>query len=228
MKRPRIVDAMEHIDEELITEAVSYKPKRKRIPTVFKWIAAAACFSLIISTFTVIPALLNDNKEIPTFPNENTHPSHSFNGFVLTAYAANSEDYRLTENVIADAHTVVMQPHVEILLGKYTPLTSSVPGFPFKFDAEDNYEIEVSVENGTLCRWDRNTGVVTNCGKSTAYIKGEILYWGPMSDNGNIEKNSTITVAALYNGDIVGKQEISITANDSFFYSACVDDLKPS
>ena len=31
MKKPRIVDAMEHIDEDLITDAVSYKPKRNRI-----------------------------------------------------------------------------------------------------------------------------------------------------------------------------------------------------
>ncbi len=224
MKKPRIVDAMEHIDEDLITEAVSYRPKRNRIPTATKWIAVAACVTLIISVLTAIPAFLHEDGIMPVFPDENTHNDYPFNGFILTAYAASDEDYTLTENVIADTNAVVMQPHVEILLGKYTPLTSSVPGLPFKFDVEGRYEIEVSVENGSLCRWNQDTGIITNCGNSTSYNKGEILYWGPLLEDGNIENTSTITVVALYNGKIVGKQNISITADDSLFYSACVDD----
>ena len=48
MKKPRIIDAMEHIDEDLITDAVSYKPKRNRISGVSKWIAATACLCLVI------------------------------------------------------------------------------------------------------------------------------------------------------------------------------------
>lgn len=224
MKKPRIVDAMEHIDEDLITDAVSYKPKRNRIPTTTKWIAVAACVTLIISAFTAIPRFLHEDGLIPEISDENTHNEYSFNGFILTAYATSAEDYTLTENIIANTNAVVMQPHVEILLGKYTPLTSSVPGFPFKFDVEGRYEIEVSVENGTLCRWNRDTGIITNCGNSTSYIKGEILYWSPMSEDRTIERNSTITVVALYDGEIVGKQNIAITADDSLFYSACVDD----
>ncbi len=226
MKKPRIVDAMEHIDEDLITEAVSYKPKRNRIPTTTKWIAVAACVALIISAFTAIPALLHEDGLIPGISDENKHYDYSFNGFILTAYAASTEDYTLTENILADTNALVMQPHVEILLGKYTPLTSSVPGFPFKFDGEGNYEISVTTENGTLCKWDQSTGIVTNCGTSASYSKGEILYWSPMSDDGTIQRNSIITVVALYDSKVVGKQNIAITANDSLLYRASVDDLE--
>lgn len=48
MKKPRIVDAMEYVDGDLITEAVSYRPKRNRIPTAVKWFAAAACLAVAL------------------------------------------------------------------------------------------------------------------------------------------------------------------------------------
>lgn len=63
MKKPRIVDAMEHIDENLITDAVSYRPKRSRISTATKWIAAAACFAVVMITGL---SLLHGNRIEPT------------------------------------------------------------------------------------------------------------------------------------------------------------------
>ena len=48
MKTPRIVNAMEYIDEDMIAEAVAYRPKKNRIPTWTKWAVTAACFCLCI------------------------------------------------------------------------------------------------------------------------------------------------------------------------------------
>lgn len=48
MKTPRIINAMENIDEELISEAVSYTPNKKIIPVWTKFLAVAACFCLCI------------------------------------------------------------------------------------------------------------------------------------------------------------------------------------
>lgn len=52
MKTPRIINAMENIDADLITEAVDYLPKKKSISAWTKWGAAAACFCIcVISIF---------------------------------------------------------------------------------------------------------------------------------------------------------------------------------
>ncbi len=48
MKKPRIADAMEYIEEDLITEAVTYKPHKHKVPVWTKWMAAAACLCLCV------------------------------------------------------------------------------------------------------------------------------------------------------------------------------------
>lgn len=48
MKTPRIVNAIEYIDEDMIAEAASYSPKKHSVPTWTKWVAVAACVCLCI------------------------------------------------------------------------------------------------------------------------------------------------------------------------------------
>ncbi len=54
MKKPRIVAAMEYIDEDIITETIIYKPHKNKFPVWAKWMVAAACFCLcIIGAFKI-------------------------------------------------------------------------------------------------------------------------------------------------------------------------------
>lgn len=46
MKKTRIVDAMENIDDKLISEAATYKPHMNKAPSWAKWVATAACLCL--------------------------------------------------------------------------------------------------------------------------------------------------------------------------------------
>ncbi len=126
---------------------------------------------------------------------------------------------------MSEATSIVLQPNVDVLLGSYSPLMSSVPGFPFRFNTEDDCEIEVSVDTGILCRWDIQNGIVTQCGKTTSCAKGEILYWSPLTGNKELAENAIITVTATDKGKTVGEQTISIKS-DNFIYSACIDELK--
>lgn len=55
MKTPRIVDALGQIDDALLTEAVTDRPKKTKIPAWAKWTAAAACICLCaVSVFTAL------------------------------------------------------------------------------------------------------------------------------------------------------------------------------
>lgn len=46
MKKPRIADALEYIEDDMITEAVTYKPEKNRMLWI-RWAAVAACLCLI-------------------------------------------------------------------------------------------------------------------------------------------------------------------------------------
>ncbi len=61
MKIPKITKAMEHIDEELITEAIGEDKKAQSRP-LFKWGAVAACLALLIAAGSIAIPLLMKNK----------------------------------------------------------------------------------------------------------------------------------------------------------------------
>ena len=75
MSTDRFTAAMGYIDDDLISDAVTYMPKKKEYK--FKWmklIAAAACICLVVATF------------FPFFQQDGGSP------FVLTAYALESDN----------------------------------------------------------------------------------------------------------------------------------------
>lgn len=54
MKTPRIVNAMQYIDEDLITDAINYVPKKKKSLIRTKWAVMAACLSIVLIAVTVL------------------------------------------------------------------------------------------------------------------------------------------------------------------------------
>lgn len=61
MKTPKLAKAMEHIDDDLIAEAVGYKPSRQKKNPV-RWVAMAACMTLILGCGAI---LLRNNGAAP-------------------------------------------------------------------------------------------------------------------------------------------------------------------
>lgn len=74
-----------------------------------------------------------------------------------------------------------LQIGIEMPLGDYRLESSMTPGFPFVFQWELEEESgEVSVSKGSLLRWDRQTGQVTDAGKQAVCKNGETLYYSPL------------------------------------------------
>ncbi len=76
MKVPKIATAMGYIDNELISNAVEYKPTKRHFSLRTKWTAVAACLVLVAVVMGIF-AMFNQT---------NTSP------FVLTAYAMGTEN----------------------------------------------------------------------------------------------------------------------------------------
>lgn len=74
MSIPRIVNAMEYIDDNLVSNAVTYVPKKRK--QWMNWKAFAACAAVIAIVIGVIPFVNNGTNAPDNIP------------FVLTAYAA--------------------------------------------------------------------------------------------------------------------------------------------
>ncbi len=61
MKSRRIVNAMNHIDDDLISEAVNETTRKKS--TLIKWSAVAACFVVIIVSISIVGPMLFDKDD---------------------------------------------------------------------------------------------------------------------------------------------------------------------
>ena len=102
-----------------------------------------------------------------------------------------------------------LQIGVEMPLGAYRLESSMVPGFPFIFQWENGGQsAEVSVSQGSLLRWDRQTGQVTDAGKKTNCKNGETLYYAPPEGGSLTERDSlTICIADERQSVLIWSQE---------------------
>ncbi len=167
------------------------------------------------------------NSALPVDTNKN----NAFSGFVLTAYSARGQASHLSANYEDENEKAVLTPDVKVLLAKYTPAMSSVPGLPFTVDLTgENNDIEaitVSANGGGLCKWDRDTGVVSPEGYTTSIGKGETIYWSPVGGEASSSvKQITITVEAVAGDAVIGRQNIYINQDERGYYYATVGKLE--
>ncbi len=76
MKVPKIADALNYLDDDLISEAIEYRPKKRHFYQKTKWKAIAACLALFAAAAGVIISF---------------HQSGTAS-LVLTAYAMEEDD----------------------------------------------------------------------------------------------------------------------------------------
>lgn len=207
-----------------------------------KLLVAVSC--LVIMMIVAIPFIINKQAKNVVLNNttdatmESNANKSEFGGFVMVAYASEKKDNNLSSNYKKDNIATVLAPDVKVLLSSFSPLTSSVPGLPFTFDFNKSEggsvtadDMVITVDNGELCTWNMETGVVNSKGRSISCKSGDTLYWSPLiSLAGNKEatedpqydglaKNAQITVTAMKDGKEIGKQIISITEIDNNYYA---------
>jgi hypothetical protein len=172
----------------------------------------------------------SENSSLPVATDKNA----VFQGFILTAYTAKTESSYLNSNFMDEADKQVLTPDVKVLLAKYSPAMSSVPGLPFTVDLTDSdknnheiYIINVSVDYGELNRWSSDTGVVSSGGQETTINIGETIYWSPNYDDDNASVDKiTITIKAVANDTVIGRQSIYITQDEPGYYYATIGGLE--
>ena len=179
------------------------------------WVGAAAlCLAAVLAVLWLWPAAPRPLPASSSAPSSSRGPAPR-SGFVLTAYAGDA----LTPDYETAATPTVLQPQVEVPLASYSPLQSNVPGLPFTFGGAES--LTVSTDQGTLCRWDRVSGVIDPCGSSTVVQPGETLYWSPLSGQRPIQ-DALLTVSSAG-----GRQCLRLHSEDGMTYTAVAGDFEP-
>ena len=193
-----------------------------------KKIAFVASFVLILAV--CIPTLLRNSsflnqKEPSDVSNSSISNTSEMKGVVVVAYSPKMSGQTITANYINETLPVKMKPDVSVLLPSYSPVMSSVPGFPFEFKtmmtdgtSTSDYDMEISVDNGSLISWNINTGEIIDNAKLYKGKSKATLYWSPLNEQ-EIVENAQILVKIYKNKEIICSQTITITQENQIFYA---------
>ena len=202
-------------------------PKRH---TAGKLAAAAVCLALLAAV--ALPAAVSlSNARQGTGPSKYPAPSEPgayaegaalAAGLSIIAYAPQESVQPLTANYLNETTATRLVPNAEVLLETYSPLLSSVPGYPLRFemDSADGtpYEILVDADAGELLGWEPQTGEVTSRGKRCALPEAGTLFWSPLEGQKAIS-DASIAVSILRGDVLVGQQVIHIRERDALYYA---------
>lgn len=107
-----------------------------------------------------------------------------------------------------------LQPTVEIGIEEYTPIMSSVPGYPFVCKGENIASVVFSVDNGGLLLWGPDDFRVKPQGKEVTVESGISVYWSPLTNTQDLPTTATITVTINMADGKTYSQQISIYQTD--------------
>jgi len=131
-----------------------------------------------------------------------------------------SKDKKSYEEFLLDVYFKIF-----IFPEKYSISMSSVPGMRVVvslnaalYDATCSKKC--STEHGSLLTWDRNTGKITDHGKSLNFTLGEPVYWSPLGMEETVREN-VVTISILNtDSEIIAEKRIRIEKEDTHSYRA--------
>lgn len=208
--------------------------KRKRI--LYNKIAIVSiCFSLM-AIVTVPNVFTYVNKNEHSVQNNNTTSINKqqcndnaaiLENLSVIVYSPKTSGKALTVNYLNETVATKLTPKISVLMETYSPVLSTVPGYPIKFvleqqDIKQPYEMIIVTDNGGFLNWDSKSGVVKDRGKQCILKESDTLFWSPIS-GGKIVTDTKITVTMVQNQNTIGKQILNIHESNSNYYVIAED-----
>jgi hypothetical protein len=134
--------------------------------------------------------------------------------FILTACAP---------NILPGPSIAAPQPTLEAGMERYSPLMSSVPGYPFTCKRENVASVTYITDNGGMLLWGPDDFKVKPQGKQVSVKAEETVYWSPLTDGQDMAAKASITVTIRMEDGRETARHIAIEAEDgSAYYRAAV------
>ncbi|MDE7432695.1 MAG: hypothetical protein K2N34_12390 [Lachnospiraceae bacterium] len=109
-------------------------------------------------------------------------------------------------------------------IGMYSPLMSSIPGYPLTVsssnvtdDETSSATVKVTVDGGELLRWDIQTGKITPLGTEGSFRLGDNIFWSPLSDE-TVCKSAVIMVELYEEEQMIDRVKICMEEQESGLY----------
>lgn len=197
------------IREKIVSAGIGRGKKRKFKKPI---IAACAAFTLLLTGFTGL--------YIRTVRNGSDSQC-----LALTVYAADNASDVLTSDFKKDSRPTLLKPDIIVNMPEYSPLTSSVPGIPFKVDIKNvknskGIKVKLTVCGGNIVTWDSPCGSTHIKGKNYVCGLGETVYWSPLNGGAVAKGKTVITAAELNEGRTIARQRIIVETADGTHYTA--------
>lgn len=163
-------------------------------------LTAAACVILVMTVLFLSPS----QTSIQPKP---------FSGFIITAYGA-------------DGTALPLKPNVQLPLGQYSPLMSSVPGLPITIASDEADDIIVAVSEGSLSLWSPSDSKVHTKGKQLHAQPGITVYWSPSVEENTklLTEKSSVSIIAYRNKTEIGRRTVEIQSADNSFYNGMLKE----
>lgn len=208
MKKNKYAEAVDEIrtsdelKQSIIRRALSDASVPRRSVGILRrktaMVAVAAAFVLLFAIGGPLWLCGNDSHRPPAW----------FDGFAVTAYAA-------------DGATIDVKPNAEFPLGRYSMFMSSVPGFPVAVSAEGADRIEIRSSAGELLSWNPSDSRVRGQGDRMDLKIGETFYWSPLEGRGSSAADSAeLEMTAYRQNEKLGSGRIAIESDDGGLYTA--------
>lgn len=109
---------------------------------------------------------------------------------------------------------IAMQPNTQVEIGFYSPIMSSVPGFPFKCQGKDVVSADFVVDNGQFILWGADYRI-TDAGKQVSTEAGVAVYWSPLDSSSQLAQSATITITVRMKNGQTHQETIIISSATS-------------
>lgn len=196
------IRASDELKQSIIRQTASDASVTRRSARILRrktaMIAVAAAFVLLLAIGGPLWLRGNDSERPPAW----------FDGFAVTAYAA-------------DGAAIDVKPNAEFPLGRYSMFMSSVPGFPVSVSAEGADRIEIRASAGELLSWSPSDSRVRRQGDRMDLEVGETFYWSPPSETESpAVASAELEITAYRQNEKLGKGRIDIESDDEGLYTA--------
>lgn len=106
-----------------------------------------------------------------------------------------------------------LKDNIKIGLEKYNLTMSSVPGYPIFFEINNLDYIQISVSNGSISLWNKDTYKVSNLGNNYKLTSTKDLYF-------NVNNKTNIEIKGIKDNKQIFEKNIEISMDDEFNYYA--------
>lgn len=136
------------------------------------------------------------------------------NRIAVSVYAAKNKNQVVTKNYAKELTMKKVRAGEKTNIGRYSPLSGSVPGYPFVVKDEEqknsgqNIKIKIETDGGSLLSWNSQTGDVKDKGKSAEFNLDETVYWSPL-EHGKLPKEVNLKITMYEDAKI---------AEETFFH----------